>query len=307
MVFIRDLSERVEREREREQLYREQTARQEAEHMASMVHGLQMLLDAALAHSRLERMMEALLPRLCEVLDAEAASIFIVDEDSGALQLRASTGGLPAEHRRLAPPGTSPLACASHALPLLVNHPPADELADPAMRPMNSVIAVPLTAGEEATGVIQVGIGRSADVRRRRPAAAGSGRRPGGACPLPRAGLRARAQHRRDAPAQPAARTPALAARPGGGGALHPGGQRGRGGGDWYDVIPLDSSRVGLVMGDVAGKGLAAASMVGRLRSALRAYALEGHEPAEVVTAPEPAGLVRGRTTARWPRWSTWR
>ena len=36
-------------------------------------------------------------------------------------------------------------------------------------------------------------------------------------------------------------------------------------------------------MGDVAGKGLAAASMVGRLRSALRAYALEGHEPATVV------------------------
>jgi anti-sigma regulatory factor (Ser/Thr protein kinase) len=37
------------------------------------------------------------------------------------------------------------------------------------------------------------------------------------------------------------------------------------------------------VMGDVAGKGLAAASMVGRLRSALRAYALEGHAPARVV------------------------
>ena len=54
-------------------------------------------------------------------------------------------------------------------------------------------------------------------------------------------------------------------------------------GGDWYDVIPIDSSRVGLVMGDVAGKGLAAASMVGRLRSAMRAYALEGREPADVI------------------------
>ena len=51
-------------------------------------------------------------------------------------------------------------------------------------------------------------------------------------------------------------------------------------GGDWYDVIPIPGGRVGMVMGDVAGKGLAAASMVGRLRSALRAYALEGHEPA---------------------------
>jgi anti-sigma regulatory factor (Ser/Thr protein kinase) len=54
-------------------------------------------------------------------------------------------------------------------------------------------------------------------------------------------------------------------------------------GGDWYDVIPIAGGGVGLVMGDVAGKGLAAASMVGHLRSALRAYALEGHPPARVV------------------------
>jgi anti-sigma regulatory factor (Ser/Thr protein kinase) len=54
-------------------------------------------------------------------------------------------------------------------------------------------------------------------------------------------------------------------------------------GGDWYDVIPLPGGGVGLVMGDVAGKGLAAASMVGMLRSALRAYALEGHDAATVV------------------------
>src|SRR5207302_1348055 len=54
-------------------------------------------------------------------------------------------------------------------------------------------------------------------------------------------------------------------------------------GGDWYDVIPIPGGSVGLVMGDVAGKGLAGASMVGRLRSALRAYALEGHDPSTVV------------------------
>ncbi len=54
-------------------------------------------------------------------------------------------------------------------------------------------------------------------------------------------------------------------------------------GGDWFDVLPTPNGGVGLVMGDVAGKGLAAASMVGRLRSALRAYALEGHPPARVV------------------------
>ena len=54
-------------------------------------------------------------------------------------------------------------------------------------------------------------------------------------------------------------------------------------GGDWYDVLSVPGGGVGLVMGDVAGKGLAAASMVGRLRSALRAYALEGHAPGRVL------------------------
>ena len=54
-------------------------------------------------------------------------------------------------------------------------------------------------------------------------------------------------------------------------------------GGDWYDVIPLTNGRVGLVIGDVAGHGLEAASVMGQLRMAVRAYALEGHHPADIV------------------------
>jgi phosphoserine phosphatase RsbU/P len=54
-------------------------------------------------------------------------------------------------------------------------------------------------------------------------------------------------------------------------------------GGDWYDVFHLPGDRVGLVMGDVAGHGFKAAVVMGRLRSALRAYALEYDDPAEVL------------------------
>jgi phosphoserine phosphatase RsbU/P len=54
-------------------------------------------------------------------------------------------------------------------------------------------------------------------------------------------------------------------------------------GGDWYDVFRLPDDRIGIVMGDVAGHGLAAAVVMGRLRSALRAYALEHSDPAEVL------------------------
>lgn len=54
-------------------------------------------------------------------------------------------------------------------------------------------------------------------------------------------------------------------------------------GGDWYDVFKLPDGRVGVVIGDVAGHGLAAAIVMGRLRSALRAYALDHDDPAEVL------------------------
>jgi phosphoserine phosphatase RsbU/P len=54
-------------------------------------------------------------------------------------------------------------------------------------------------------------------------------------------------------------------------------------GGDWYDVFVLPSGKLALVVGDVAGSGLGAAVIMGRIRSALRAYALEFPGPAEVL------------------------
>jgi sigma-B regulation protein RsbU (phosphoserine phosphatase) len=54
-------------------------------------------------------------------------------------------------------------------------------------------------------------------------------------------------------------------------------------GGDWYDVFPLPDRRIGIVIGDVAGSGLNAAVVMGRLRSALRAYALESKLPSEAL------------------------
>lgn len=54
-------------------------------------------------------------------------------------------------------------------------------------------------------------------------------------------------------------------------------------GGDWYDVFTLPSGKTGFVMGDVEGHGLRAAIVMGRLRSALRAYALDHDDPAEVL------------------------
>jgi PAS domain S-box-containing protein len=58
-------------------------------------------------------------------------------------------------------------------------------------------------------------------------------------------------------------------------------------GGDWYDAFALPEGRVGVVVGDVAGRGIAAASAMGQLRSVTRAFALadDGRRaPAEVLT-----------------------
>lgn len=56
-------------------------------------------------------------------------------------------------------------------------------------------------------------------------------------------------------------------------------------GGDFYDAIGVGGGRVALVIGDVQGHNLIAASLMGRLRTAVHAYAREGHGPAAVMAA----------------------
>ncbi|HTX30372.1 MAG TPA: PP2C family protein-serine/threonine phosphatase [Solirubrobacteraceae bacterium] len=61
-------------------------------------------------------------------------------------------------------------------------------------------------------------------------------------------------------------------------------------GGDWYDVIELGDGRLLLVVGDVSGKGLPAATAMATLRFAIHAYAVEGDDPATFL--PKLSGLI---------------
>ena len=60
-------------------------------------------------------------------------------------------------------------------------------------------------------------------------------------------------------------------------------------GGDWYDAFPVDGNRVGLVIGDVTGHSIGSASIMGQVRSMLRAYAIDHPDPGEVLTRTNSA------------------
>ncbi|HEV2874538.1 MAG TPA: SpoIIE family protein phosphatase [Thermoleophilaceae bacterium] len=268
--FIRDMTDRRRRQEEREALMREQAAREEAERVAELVSGMQLLVDAALAHRTLDDILSDLVTRVRAVLQADAASIHLVEE--GQLVLRAASDGSPA-----APfTGEGFAARVAEARePLLVQDPTADEVA--------SLIGVPLLAEREVGGVVVASLAAprrftADDLSILRLAADRV------ALAIDHARVYER-EHRIAETLQRSLLPEHLPHLPGLAVAARylPAAEEAEVGGDWYDVLPVPGGGVGLVMGDVAGKGLAAASMVGRLRSALRAYALEGHPPARVL------------------------
>ena len=210
--FIRDVTDRLRREAEREALLREQAARAEAERVAEMVSGMQLLVDAALAHRTLDDILTDLVTRVRAVLDADAAAIFLAQEGE-QLSLAAASGGSPATARTSPWPFGDGFAgrVAQTREPLLAQDPTPDELPYPALEELavDSMIGVPLLAEGEVTGVLVVCASAPRHFTLRRPDPAAAGRRPRGAGHRPRARVRARAPDRRDAPAQPAAGAPA--------------------------------------------------------------------------------------------------
>nr|WP_062338211.1 GAF domain-containing SpoIIE family protein phosphatase [Herbidospora sakaeratensis] len=68
-------------------------------------------------------------------------------------------------------------------------------------------------------------------------------------------------------------------------------------GGDWVDLIPIDEGRVALVVGDVMGKGIQAAAVMGQMRTAVRALAVSHMSPGEILR--QSAVVLRAADRAR--------
>jgi PAS domain S-box-containing protein len=281
---LTDIGDRLREEHKREQLVRAEAARAEAERAALTIGRLQAVADAALSQRDLDALGPEILARTREVLDAEAAALLLI-EDDGELSL-ISSDPVVAERRPVrvaADAGIAGRVLATRS-PVLLHDPPASELADPSILDagISSMLGVPLLAHEEVIGVIEVGVRAP---RRLGPEDVDLLRLTADRVALAIAHVRAYGREHHIAETLQRSLLPsslpelpgvALARR------YLPAASEAEVGGDWYDAIALTGGRVMLVMGDVSGKGLKAASTLGALRSAIRAYALEGHGPAEI-------------------------
>jgi PAS domain S-box-containing protein len=286
--YLRDITESKRAERERgELLERERTARTEAESAGKRLWQLQHITEAALSHLSLEELFDELLMRIAEVLNVEIAAILLASDDGDYLTVRATLGLTARGSRRRLRLGRGLVGrVAASGRPEFVENPRRIHLAIPELRhkKTHSLGAVPLMVERRVTGVVLVGSTKPRTFSRDdelllqlaadRIAIAIENarlyeREHGIAAALQRSLL----LHR-----LPDIPNVGLAAR------YFPGGAGVDVGGDWYDVIPLPQGRVGLGIGDVAGRGIRAATIMGQLRNAVRAYAFEGVAPGTVLS-----------------------
>ncbi|RKN35473.1 PP2C family protein-serine/threonine phosphatase [Micromonospora musae] len=247
---------------------------------------LQAVTDAALSQLGVEDLLDELLVRTRDLLQADTAAILLVDAGGTELVATAASG-LEEEVRqgvRLPIGRGFAGSVAARGEPVMIEHVDHTNVINPILltRGVASVLGVPMLNGSQVIGVLHVGTltprrFAADDVELLRLVA-------------DRASLATQARlSRLDRAAAVALQRSLLPARPQAVPGLDvaaryvPGSATGVGG-DWYDLFALPSGHIGIAIGDVAGNGLRAAVVMGRIRSALRAYALETEDPAEVLT-----------------------
>jgi serine phosphatase RsbU (regulator of sigma subunit) len=240
--------------------------------------------DAALSHLSTDDLLATLLDRVREILDADTAAVLLLD-NSGRQLIATAASGLEEEVSQgvRIPVGRGFAGrIAAERRPVILDRVDHGGVLSPILleKGMRSLAGVPLLVQGAVIGVLYVGTVRdrvfTADDAALLQLAADR-------AALAVQSLQSREDHAAAIALQrslvpsalPAVRGVEIAAR------YVPG--SGRVGGDWYDVFVLPSGELGMVVGDVAGSGLGAAVIMGRIRSALRAYALEFPGPADVL------------------------
>src|SRR5919198_726282 len=270
--------------------------------------GIYRLSDPALSDLTLERLLDELLIRIREILSVDTAAVLLLDWETRELVARAAKGIEEEVEQGVRIPLGRGFAgrIATERMPIFIADVDHADVLNPILRAkgIRSLLGVPLMLGGRALGVLHVGTLRprnftNADAAILQLAAARA------SPAIERAQLLDALEHEHLGAVAlqssllpdvlPNIATADVAAR------YLP--SRDVVGGDWYDVLDLGDGRIGLAIGDVAGHGVRAAALMGQLRTALRAYALEGHSPGETlrrVDALLHATRARGMATAAY-------
>ncbi len=245
---------------------------------------IQSITDAALSRLDDRELLAELLDRTREVLQADTAAVLLLDFSSGQL-IATAAAGLEEEVRQgVRIPvgrGFAGRIAALHQ-PVILDRVDHTTVLNPILwaKGIQSMMGVPMVAAGRVIGVLHVGSltprrFSSDDVELLQLAASRAAAAVQSISAQADRAAVTSLQHSLVPSALPAIAGAEMAARyiPGGGAV----------GGDWYDVFTLPTGQLCVTVGDVAGSGLAAAVIMGRMRSTLRAYALETADPAEVL------------------------
>jgi serine phosphatase RsbU (regulator of sigma subunit)/anti-sigma regulatory factor (Ser/Thr protein kinase) len=251
---------------------------------ADRLRDLQRITDAALAYLPLEALLDELLVRVVEILGVDTAAVLLLEDDDKTLVARAAKGLEEEVERGVRIPVGRGFAgrIAATLQPVHILNLDEFEVVNPLLRErgLRSLLGVPLLVEGAPLGVLHVGTltERAFDAEDVEL--------------LQRAGDRAAlaifsrlterergladALQRSLMPRLPQLPAVSLAGR-------YLPAASARLGGDWYDAFAMPDGRLGLAIGDVVGHGFHAAAIMGQLRSGLRAYALDGTPPGQVL------------------------
>jgi serine phosphatase RsbU (regulator of sigma subunit)/anti-sigma regulatory factor (Ser/Thr protein kinase) len=246
---------------------------------------LQRITDAALASLSVEQLLRELLLRISEVLDTDTAAILLLDEGGKVLHARAAKGIEEEVDQGVKIPLGRGFAgrIAAERRSIFIEDVDHADILNPILREkgIRSLLGVPLLVEQRVLGVLHVGslahrIFTHADRDLLQLAADRA------AIAIAHATLYEQRQvaetlQRRLLPTDLSGIGDLqLASRylPASHASL---------GGDWYDAFPLKPGQVAVAIGDVVGHGIPAAAVMAQLRTALRAYAVEGHPPGAVL------------------------
>jgi serine phosphatase RsbU (regulator of sigma subunit)/anti-sigma regulatory factor (Ser/Thr protein kinase) len=255
-----------------------------------LANGLRQLADTSLGYLPLADMLSELLERIRVGMEVDTAAVLLLDQDRGVLVARAAKGIEEQAHEGVQLPLGRGFAgrIAAEGRPIVIENLDHAEILNPLLRQRGicSLLGVPLRVEGRVIGVLHVGTlrpraFRDDDIRLLQLA----GDRAALAIDnsqLAEWRMATEIMQRTLLPMVPMGfpQIPGLrfSAK------YLPAGSGTKIGGDWYDVFQLPNGRVGFAIGDVAGRGVVAASVMAEVRTALRAYALEGHDLATVMS-----------------------